>query len=91
MKDYNKTDYPFHRVHEVANKFERIFNAPFQKFFDAQMSVFIFKHITIDIQKFDQYLSILYKDEYVDGVSMQAIVLKKYGYKGWRLIRDLIC
>ena len=89
--DYNKRDYKFHEAHQVANKFERIFKAPFQDYFDQRMSLFIFQKITIDIHKFDELMQKRHLEYYKDGVSLQLLVANKYGYKGWRLIRDLLC
>ena len=88
--DYNKTDYEIHQAHEVANKFDKIFSAPFQDYFDSNMSLFLFHHITINIVKFDDLMHQRHSKDYKDGVSLQLLIANKYGYKGWRLIRDLL-
>lgn len=91
MEDYNKTDYKIHEAHKVANKFEKIFKAPFQDYFDSKMSLLLFQKITIDIIKFTELMERRHSQDFKDGVSLSQLIANKYGYKGWRLIRDLLC
>lgn len=45
--------------------------------------------IIIDIIKFDDYLEEKHSD-YIDGISMEDIILKHYGQKGSDLITELL-
>jgi hypothetical protein len=72
---------------KAATDFENVFGIHIKHFFDGFMTLMA-KKICINIFKFDDWLQSKHKD-YVDGVSLNDILLQKYGEKGLKLVHEL--
>lgn len=81
--------YHFHELSTVERKFQKSFGVSFKPFYDGMMSV-IFKHLMVDIIKFDDWLHNQFGDYEDKGQSMQGLVREKYGEDAEKLIISLI-
>lgn len=89
-EDHEYKPYTFVQIHRLNQEFFDIFGVYFEPYMDKMMSVFIFNRPTLDVIKFDQYLQNRFSSEYVDGISMAVFVANKFGYKGWRMLKNLM-
>ena len=80
--------YKISEWHKAGQDFESIFKISIRKFYDGFMTM-IFKKIQINPFTFDDYLYEKHND-YIEGISMQDIVLKHYGEKGLQMLNALL-
>jgi hypothetical protein len=81
--------YKIGEIQKVRVDFRRLFDTDFVPFYDGLVTV-TFGRICIDLFLFDDYLHKMY-GEYEDrGLSIQGIILEKYGKEGDELINNLM-
>lgn len=73
----------------VKTKFESIFGTSFGPFYDPFLSV-LAKAILIDIIKFDDFLHKKHGDYEKDNLSMNDLLISKYGKEASEFINSLI-
>jgi hypothetical protein len=74
---------------QARKDFERHFKVSIGTFYDGETTV-VFQKICIDIFKFDEWLHARHGDYEDRGLSMEEIVIEKYGNEANELINDLI-
>ena len=86
----NRTHYSAGEHHNARNDFKYIFKMDIQDFYgEFEHIIYIYTEIfTIDPIKFEKRLQEIHPD-YIEGVSMQEIVLKHYGEEGMELLLKL--
>jgi hypothetical protein len=81
--------YPVSRWWKAGSDFRRIFHVSIAPFFDSSTTC-LFQKIRINPFTFDDYLHELYGNYEDRGLSMQELILEKYGEEGEKLINALI-
>ena len=84
-----KTSYDFSQTQTVKTNFEAYFGTSFGQFYDGKMSI-IFKRLTIDIFKFDDWLHKQHGDYEKDGLSMSGVITKYYGKEANEFINSFL-
>lgn len=74
---------------KTDEKFREFFGVSFKRFWDAKLSVISGK-ISIDIMRFDEYLTKKYEDEYTDDMSMQEFITQKFGNAASKFVFKLV-
>ncbi|MDR1129827.1 MAG: hypothetical protein LBK96_02475, partial [Prevotellaceae bacterium] len=72
----------------ARKEFEHHFHVGIKNFYDGQ-ATFTFKKICIDVFKFDDYLHRIYGDYEDRGLSMEELVIEKYGVEARNLLNEL--
>ncbi|MDR2385835.1 MAG: hypothetical protein LBD80_09310 [Tannerella sp.] len=74
---------------QAGQDFQRVFQTSIAPFYDGMTSL-VFCKICINILVFDDYLQKLYGDYTERGMSMQDIVIEKYGREANELLEKLL-
>jgi hypothetical protein len=80
--------YKISEWNKAGQDFENTFKIGIRKFYDG-LATMVFKYIQINPFVFDDYLYEKH-DDYIEGISMQDIVLKHYGEKGLEMLNALL-
>ena len=88
MGDSDTMTYKIGEWGKARNDFWDAFGISIQPLYDGLMTL-VFGCIQIDPCEFDEYLYKVHKD-YVEGISMEEIILKHYGQKGLGVFNALI-
>ena len=74
----------------IGNEFQKIFGVSFGKFVDMRF-LLARKELVFNLLKFTDWLEECYPDECsIDGVSYNAVVERKFGKRGVKMIKKLI-
>ena len=74
----------------IGNEFQKIFGISFGKFIDMRF-LLARKELVFNLLKFTDWLEECYPDECsIDGVSYNAVVERKFGKRGVKMIKKLI-
>ena len=74
----------------IGNEFQKIFGVSFGKFIDMRF-LLARKELVFNLLKFTDWLEERYPDECsIDGVSYNAVVERKFGNRGVKMIKKLI-
>ena len=74
----------------IGNEFQKIFGISFGKFIDMRF-LLARKELVFNFLKFTDWLEECYPDECsIDGVSYNAVVERKFGKRGVKMIKKLI-
>lgn len=73
----------------IGNEFQKIFGVSFGKFIDMRF-LLARKELVFNLLKFTDWLEVRYPDEcFIDGVSYNAVVERKFGKRGVKLMSPL--
>lgn len=74
----------------IGNEFQKIFGVSFGKFIDMRF-LLARKELVFNLLKFTDWLEERYPDECsIDGVSYNAVVERKFGKRGVKMIKKLL-
>lgn len=74
----------------IGNEFQKIFGVSFGKFIDMWF-LLTRKELVFNLLKFTDWLEVRYPDEcFIDGVSYNAVVERKFGKQGVKMIKKLL-
>lgn len=74
----------------IGNEFQKIFGVSFGKFVDMRF-LLVRKELIFNLLKFTDWLEECYPDEcFIDGVSSNEVVERKFGNRGVKVIKKLL-